>query len=76
MSKIYQEHSCCGVPNDKVSVMTLSGLTCNKEDTQWVLYITKLAIEENHHLECEGDLIWTTTIAIKNCHYCGIELQV
>ena len=79
MNKEYETHECQNMPIETVSIFTKSALTENPDDKQWVLYITRSAteddLEENHYLETEGDIIWSTTVAIKNCPYCGTELQ-
>jgi hypothetical protein len=79
MDQLSKEHNCSGIPNEKVSVIPVLEQAKFGQDIQWMLYITKLAseedLEENHYLENRGDLMWSTTIAIKYCPYCGMELQ-
>lgn len=44
----------------------------------WVLTVSKEAteadLEENHHLENVGDVIWSTVVGISHCPFCGVLL--
>ena len=50
----------------------------NEEGHVWNLYIQREAsesdLEENHYLETVGDTIWSTSLEITHCPYCGIHL--
>jgi len=49
------------------------------EDFTWQLVIsreaTEVDLENNHHLECLGQEIWSTVVEINNCPYCGKKLR-
>lgn len=44
----------------------------------WVLSLYREAtdddLEQNHHLEQVGDLIWNTRVEIRHCPFCGAPL--
>ena len=66
------EHKCNSLPNSGVY------LHFDDEVPAWTLNIQKEAtesdLEENHHLENIGDIIWLTSLNILYCPYCGEQL--
>ncbi|MBT6702453.1 MAG: hypothetical protein HOB14_12380 [Gammaproteobacteria bacterium] len=66
------EHKCNSLPNSGVY------LHFDDEVPAWTLNIQKEAtesdLEENHHLENIGDIIWLTSLNILFCPYCGEQL--
>ena len=48
------------------------------ENERWVVSLSKLATEEdlenNHHLEYEGELVEQVRVPISFCPYCGTKL--
>ncbi len=73
MSKNSNVHECVQLP-DKGVYIAFS----DDGEAAWKLYIQREAtesdLEENHYLETEGDVIWTTMLEITHCPYCGIQL--
>lgn len=72
-------HECEDMPRVGVSVRREKGYL-EREDLGWRLVVERQAtegdLEENHHLEELGDVIWTTMVEIRFCPYCGHELAV
>jgi hypothetical protein len=66
------EHTCNSLPKPGVY------LHFDDEVPAWTLNIQKEAtesdLEENHHLENIGDIIWLTSLNILYCPYCGEQL--
>ena len=66
------EHKCNSLPKSGVY------LHFDDEVPAWTLNIQKEAtesdLEENHHLENIGDIIWLTSLNILYCPYCGEQL--
>ena len=66
------EHKCNSLPKSGVY------LHFDDEVPAWTLNIQKEAsesdLEENHHLENVGDIIWLTSLNILCCPYCGQQL--
>ncbi|WED24003.1 hypothetical protein L3Q72_22495 [Vibrio sp. JC009] len=50
-----------------------------EEGEEWQLSLSRCAtmedLENNHYLECEGDIIEQTVISIVYCPYCGEKLS-
>jgi hypothetical protein len=73
----YKLHQCDFLPKQGVQVISAKGYIPGRDKT-WCLYIfreaTESDLENNHYLEEEGDLIWTTAIEISHCPYCGRSL--
>ena len=65
-------HTCKAFPKSGVY------LHFDNEVPAWTLNIQKEAsesdLEENHHLENVGDIIWLTSMNILCCPYCGEQL--
>ena len=70
-------HECDQMPKLGISVHT-GDASFGNDDPSWYLTVQKTAteedLEENHHLEEVGDIIWMTMIEIKYCPYCGEKL--
>lgn len=68
----FKEHNCEALPKTGCSIYI------EEDDPAWTLSIYKEAtesdLEENHHLENIGDIIWGTRIEILYCPFCGEKL--
>jgi hypothetical protein len=66
------QHICNSLPKSGVY------LHFDDEVPAWTLNIQKEAtesdLEENHHLENVGDIIWLTSLNVLCCPYCGEQL--
>ncbi len=75
--KLYQLHECDSLPKNSVQVVFNNGGS-DGFYRAWNLIVRKEStwedLEENHHLEEVGQIIWQTKIEIRHCPYCGCEL--
>lgn len=73
-------HQCEGMPEKGISVELDRGLFDKGDQKVWCLVIRREAteqdLEENHHLEEEGQTLWTTALEITHCPFCGKNLTV
>lgn len=71
---LVEQHSCDFLPKQTVSIHKAE----NGTYPNWLLTIYREAteedLEENHHLEDVGDLMWQTEVSINHCPYCGERL--
>jgi len=70
-------HACSRLPEHGVSIRRAYDLP-EGVAPGWVLEIYREAtdedLEEYHHLEQAGDLIWSTCLEIRHCPFCGEQL--
>jgi len=73
VSMDFKEHIC------EIPLKAGYSVYIEKIDPAWTLNIQKQAtetdLEENHHLENVGDIIWATEIGILYCPFCGEKLS-
>ena len=78
MEKANEIHECGNLPKQGIQIVRESDNIINGPEKIWILNIFREAseqdIEENHYLECVGDLIWCTSVEITHCPYCGRNL--
>ena len=78
MCEFSELHECDKLPNDTIQICKSNNILDIDSD-QWVMCITREAtlqdLEENHNYEMEGDIMWSTYVAIICCPYCGSKLQ-
>ncbi|NNJ95898.1 MAG: hypothetical protein HKP12_01915 [Gammaproteobacteria bacterium] len=72
----YKLHECLNLP--KVGVQEIYDAQLNQPKKTWRLDIFREAneedLEENHYLETVGEFIWSTSIEVDFCPYCGKHL--
>ena len=72
MNKNFNEHICEHLPDNGVYI------EFSDDEIAWKLYIQREAtesdLEENHYLETEGEVMWTTMLENTHCPFCGIQL--
>lgn len=70
-------HQCPAMPQQGVEIRRDDELT-DADTPNWVLSIYREAtegdLEENHHLEQVGGIVWNTLLAIRHCPFCGERL--
>ena len=78
MCEISEMHECDNLPTDTVQICKSNNIL-DVDGEQWIMCVTRDAtlkdLEENHNFELEGDIVWTTYVAIICCPYCGSKLQ-
>lgn len=79
MSEIAEKpmiHECPGLPASGIGIIFDNQF--GHPQMGWRLLIDKEAteddLEENHYLENVGDSLWSTSVGITHCPYCGIDL--
>ncbi len=69
----FLEHKCASIP--KIGVLVLFDDELQYPEKSWRLNVTREAteedLEENHIFENVGDLVWSTSINITHCPFCG-----
>jgi len=69
-------HECPNLP--KAGVQVIYDAQLHQSQKTWRLNIYREAIEEdleeNHYLETVGELIWSTSVEVAFCPYCGKDL--
>ena len=72
----YKLHECSNLP--KVGVQIIYDTHLRQSKKTWRLDVYREAseedLEENHYLETVGELIWSTSVEVAFCPYCGIDL--
>lgn len=71
-------HQCPNLPPEGISIYLDPHSTLLCRAPTWQLDIqreaTEADLEENHYLEEVGDILWTTSLEICHCPYCGQQL--
>ncbi len=77
MNKEWELHQCEDMPTSGIQVLWSMDHAERKCKT-WRLVIRREATEEdlenNHHLEEEGETLWETFLEITHCPFCGMKL--
>ncbi len=76
MNNEYKLHQCENLPGDVQIIFSMDEY--ERKCMVWRMFIRRTAdekaLDENHHLEQEGDIIWETSIEIIFCPFCGEQL--
>ncbi len=74
MKKPWKLHECEKLPSTWVQILYAMD-NVERNAMTWRLIIRREAIEEdleeNHHLEEEGETLWETALEILHCPFCG-----
>ena len=77
MKENFKYHECEFLPKEGVRIV-YSDSYVNRNKHVWCLVIEREATEkdldENHYLEEVGELLWSTSVEIARCPYCGKKL--
>lgn len=75
-AEAFKLHDCAGLLDQGIEIVFDNHFDEHKKS--WRLNVCREAteedLEENHHLEEVGELIWSTTVEIDCCPYCGNKL--
>lgn len=73
----FEEHNCDKLP--KQGIYIFPGSESIHDERSWVLRVSREAteqdLEDNHYLEEVGEEIWSVTVEIAFCPYCGESLN-
>jgi len=73
-----RSHHCPTLPDNGIAIYFDSHSTQLRDEPTWLLNIqreaTETDLEANNYLEEVGDTIWTTTLEITHCPFCGDAL--
>ena len=73
-------HECPSLPREGISIYFDPSSTLLRSEPTWRLDIqreaTEADLEENLYLEEIGEIIWTTSLEISHCPYCGTRLPL
>ena len=71
------QHKCPLLPAEGVDIVRAEQVL-ESDRWAWCLMISQTAteddLEENHHLEEVGELLWQTNVGINHCPFCGEHL--
>ena len=72
----YKFHECLNLPKMGVQVIYDTQLHQSKKTWRLDIYreATEEDLEENHYLETVGELLWSTSVEVAFCPYCGKDL--
>ena len=72
----YKLHECPNLPKIGVQVIYDAQLHHSKKTWRLDIYreATENDLEENHYLETVGELVWSTSVEVAFCPYCGRDL--
>lgn len=75
--KKWKIHECDNIPVSGIQIVFNNNYS-GRDIPSWQLHVTREATEEdldeNHHLEEPGEIIWQTIVEISHCPYCGSDL--
>lgn len=71
-------HQCPNLPPEGITIYLDTHSTLLRRAPTWRLDIqhetTEADLEANHYLEEVGETLWTTSLEIRHCPYCGQQL--
>ena len=77
MKNSWKQHECEKLPSTGVQILYAMD-NVERNAMTWRLIIRREAteedLEENHHLEEEGETLWETSLEILHCPFCGKHL--
>ena len=72
----YTLHQCNQMPD---GIHVQKSINFGNQESTWQLVVERSAtesdLEENHYLEQVGDTIWSVSVEVNFCPYCGATLN-